>query len=142
MNKKNHSISRSNVARLMRKLNNRSRIRKKFMATKDSNHSFALAKNLLGRDFHADGLSHKWVGDITYVKTGLGWLYLTTVMDLADRKIIGWSFSSDMAAEHTSIKAMKMAIAQRGVKEGLIFHSDRGAQYVCGKFKSLLAKTI
>ncbi|QGA25486.1 IS3 family transposase [Sphingobacterium zhuxiongii] len=140
LNKKNHKISRSYVARLMRKLNLRSKIRKKFKITTDSNHSFQLAENLLGRNFFTDGLSQKWVGDITYIKTGSGWLYLTTVIDLADRKIIGWSFSNDMTAEHTTLKALKMAIAQRNVKQGLIFHSDRGAQYACNEFKSFLGK--
>ena len=114
LNKKKHRVSRSYVGRLMRKLNIRSRIRKKFKVTTDSKHSFALAENLLGRDFHADGLSQKWVGDITYVKTGSGWLYLTTVMDLADRKIIGWSFSSDMTAEHTSIKLREWPLHKEG----------------------------
>jgi len=114
LNKKKHRVSRSYVGRLMSKLNIRRRVRKKFKVTTDSSHSFSLAENLLGRDFRADGLSLKWVGDITYVKTGSGWLYLTTVMDLADRKIIGWSFSSDMTAEHTIIKAMKMALHKEG----------------------------
>ena len=93
LNKKKHRVSRSYVGRLMSKLNIRRRVRKKFKVTTDSKHSFALAENLLGRDFHADGLSQKWVGDITYVKTGSGWLYLTTVMYLADRKIIGCNYS-------------------------------------------------
>ncbi|MET3113468.1 putative transposase [Pedobacter sp. CG_S7] len=140
LNKKNHKISRSYVARLMRKLNLRSKIRKQFKVTTDSKHNFQLAENLFARDFSTEGLSQKWVGDITYIKTGAGLLYLTTVIDLADRKIIGWSFSNDMTAEHTTIKALNMAIARRGVKEGLIFHSDRGAQYACNEFKSLLRK--
>ena len=72
LNKKKHRVSRSYVGRLMRKLNIRSRIRKKFKVTTDSSHSFSLAENLLGRDFRTDGLSLKWVGDITYVKTGSG----------------------------------------------------------------------
>ena len=138
LNRKNHVVSRSYVGRLMRKLNLRSKIRKKFKVTTDSNHSFQPAENLLGRDFYSDGLSQKWVGDMTYIHTESGWLYLTTVIDLADRKIIGWSFSNDMRAEHTTIKALKMAIAQRGVKQGLLFHSDRGTQYACNEFKLLL----
>lgn len=70
LNKKNHKISRSYVAILMKKLDLRSKIRKKFKVTTDSKHSFQLAENLLGRDFSTDGLSQKWVGDITYIKTG------------------------------------------------------------------------
>src|SRR5690606_24455173 len=94
--------------------------------------------NLLGRDFSADALSQKWVGDITYIKTTCGWAYLTTVIDLADRKVVGWSFSNDMTASNTSVKALVMAIRNRGVKPGLIFHSDRRIQYACDEFKSLL----
>src|SRR5690554_1468868 len=131
LNKKNHKISRSYVARLMKKLNLRSKIRKKFKVTTDSNHTYEIAENLLQRDFSADGLSQKWVGDITYIKTGSGWLYLTTVIDLADRKVIGWAFSNDMTTANTTIEALKMAVRNRGAKQGLIFHSDRGGQYAC-----------
>lgn len=140
LNKKNHKISRSYVARLMKKMNLRSKTRKKFKVTTDSGHPYEIAENLLQRDFSADGLSQKWVGDITYIKTGSGWLYLSTVIDLADRKVIGWSFSNDMTAESTTIKALKMAIGNREIKQGLIFHSDRGSQYACNEFKSLLNK--
>lgn len=140
LNKKDHIVSRSYVARLMKKMHLRSKIRKKFKVTTDSGHTHQLAENLLQRDFSADGLSQKWVGDITYIWTGSGWLYLSTVMDLVDRKVVGWSFSNDMTAENTSLKALKMAIGYRGVKPGLIFHSDRGSQYACNEFRSLLKK--
>jgi len=93
---------------------------------------------MLKRDFSVDGLSQKWVGDITYIKTGTGWLYLTTVIDLADRKVVGWSFSSNMTAQDTTVKALTMAIKNRGVLPGLIFHSDRGVQYACDEFRTLL----
>lgn len=92
----------------------------------DSGYIYGSPENLLGRDFSADTLSQKWVGDITYIHTSKGWLYLTTVIDLADRKVVGWSLSTDMTVENTSVSAMKMAIKNRGVRKGLIFHSDRG----------------
>ena len=63
---------------------------------------------------------------MTYIHTSKGWLYLTTVIDLADRKVIGWSLSTDMTAKNTSVEAIKMAIKNRGVKDGLIFHSTEG----------------
>lgn len=140
LNSRGRKISRPYVARLMKEMNIRSKIRRKFRVTTDSNHTYPVAKNLLKRDFSADALSKKWVGDITYIRVNSGWLYLTTVIDLADRKVIGWSFSGDMSAENTSIAALRMAIKNRGVKEGLIFHSDRGVQYACNAFKLLLEK--
>lgn len=75
----------------------RSKARKKFKVTTDSKHSFELAENLLQRDFSAVGLSQKWAGDITFIKTGSGGLYLSIVIDLADRKVIGWSFSNHIS---------------------------------------------
>lgn len=137
LKKKHIQVSRSYVARFIKKLDLRSKIRRKYKVTTDSRHSYGMAKNLLKRDFSADALSQKWVGDITYIKTACGWAYLTTVIDLADRKVIGWSFSNDMTAG-TTVKALVMAIRNRGVKPGLIFHSDRGIQYACEEFKILL----
>lgn len=141
LKKKHRQVSRSYVARLMKRLNLRSRIRKKYKVTTDSGHGYPVAANLLQRDFAADALSQKWVGDITYIKTGSGWVYLTTVIDLADRKVVGWAFSNDMTAANTTVKALKMAIKNRGVKSGLLFHSDRGVQYACDEFRLLLNKS-
>jgi putative transposase len=141
LKKKNKQVSRSYVARLMKKLNLRSKIRRKYKVTTDSSHKYGVAENLLGRDFSAGALSQKWVGDITYIKTASGWTYLTTVIDLADRKVVGWSFSNDMTAGNTTVKALAMAIKNRGIKPGLIFHSDRGIQYACDEFKLMLSKS-
>lgn len=139
LHKAGDPVSRSYVARLMKKHGIRSKVKKKYKITTDSSHSYRIAENLLQRDFSADVLSQKWVGDITYIHTNRGWVYLTTVIDLADRKVIGWSLSTDMTAENTSVAAMKMAVGNRAVKNGLIFHSDRGIQYACGEFKSILS---
>lgn len=138
LHKEGDLISRSYVARLMKKHGIRSKVKKKYKITTDSSHSYRIAENLLQRDFSADALSQKWVGDITYIHTNKGWLYLTTVIDLADRKVVGWSLSADMTAENTSVSAMKMAVKNRGVRKGLIFHSDKGVQYACDEFKSIL----
>lgn len=83
--------------------------------TTDSSHSYAIAENLLGSDFSAGALSQKSVGDITYIKTASGWTYLTTVIDRGDRKVVGWSFSNDMTAGNTTVKALAMAIKNRGI---------------------------
>ena len=81
-----------------------------------------------------------WVSDITYIKTTQGWLYLTIILDLADRKIVGWSLSSTMKAIDTVIPAWNMAKKNRNISTELIFHSDRGIQYACNEFKNLLNK--
>lgn len=140
LKEKNHNVSRSYIARIMKRLNIRSKTRKKFKVTTDSKHSYQIAPNLLNRDFTATDMSQKWVSDLTYIRTKAGWLYLTTVIDLADRKVIGWAFSKSMTAKETSVKALKMAIKCRGVKPGLIFHSDRGVQYACDEFKKVINK--
>lgn len=133
-------ISRPRVARLMKQLGIRSIIHRKFkVLTTDSNHGHVISPNLLDRDFTAARPGQKWVSDITYVRTNQGWLYLTIVLDLFDRKIIGWSMSRNMEAGNTVIAAFKMAIRNRPVNPGeLIFHSDRGVQYACGEFRNLL----
>jgi putative transposase len=132
--------SRPRVARLMRKAHIQSVIRKKYrVQTTDSTHVFTLAENLLNRDFSADKLGQKWVSDLTYIRTGQGWLYLTTVLDLADRKIIGWALSETMEASQTSVPAWKMAVKNRGITSQLIFHSDRGIQYACCEFRPQFA---
>lgn len=140
LNQQKHQVCRSYVARLMKRMDLRSKTRTIFKVTTDSKHGYEVAENLLQRDFSTTGLSQKWVSDITYVRTGSGWLYLTTVIDLADRKVIGWAFSNDMTAVNTTIKALKMALLSRQVRQGLIFHSDRGAQYACNEFKECLSK--
>lgn len=108
--------------------------------TTDSKHNYKVAENFLQRDFSADALSQKWVGEITYIKTAAGWAYLTTVIDLVDRKVVEWSFSNDMTPGNTSVSALETAIRNRPVKPGMIFHSDRGIQYACEDFKLLLNK--
>src|SRR5690606_36654100 len=131
LHKEGDLISRSYVARLMKKHGIRSKVKKKYKITRDSSHSYRIAENILQRDFSADALSQKWVGEITYIHTNKRWLYLTTVIDLAYRKVVGWSLSAAMTAENTSVSAMKVAVKNRGVRKGLIFHSDRGVQYAC-----------
>lgn len=135
-------VSRPRVSRLMRSMGIRSIISKKFkVCTTESDHSYTPSKNLLDRDFSANGPGEKWVSDITYVRTLQGWLYLTVVMDLFDRKIIGWSMSTTLEANSTVIAALRMALGKRPVNPNeLIFHSDRGVQYACEEFRSLLEK--
>lgn len=133
------TASRSRVARLMRKAGIASQLRRKWVTTTDSKHSLPIGENLLDRDFNPARLARVWVSDITYIASRHGWLYLTTVMDLADRQIIGWSLADNMTAESTSIAAWQAAHAQRPIIDlELIFHSDRGVQYAWAAFTNLL----
>jgi putative transposase len=80
------------------------------------------------------------VSDITYIRTGQGWLYLTTIIDLYDRQVIGWSLSTRMYTNQTIIPAWKMAVSKREITEPLLFHSDRGIQYASIEFRKLINK--
>jgi putative transposase len=134
--------SRSYVAVLMRELGLRSVLRKKFVITTDSNHSYTIAKNILNRDFKCDTIGKKWVSDITYIRVNDDWNYLTTIMDLADRKIVGWSLSEDMTVKNTVWSAWLTAIGTRKIKYNFIFHSDQGVQYASNKMSNVLRENI
>lgn len=130
--------SRSYVAVLMKEMGLKSILRRKFVITTNSNHSFKIANNELNRDFSSLILGQKWVSDITYVRVKDDWNYLTTIIDLADRKVVGWSLSEDMTTENTVIKAWTNARATRDIKPDFIFHSDRGVQYASNKMTNIL----
>jgi len=135
-------VSKSLIARVMRKYGFRSVHKKKFKVTTDSKHTFPVSDNVLNRDFTADRIAQKWVSDLTYIQTKEGWLYLTVVIDLFDRKVIGWSFSSGMTAQETVIPAWRMSYQNRPITKELIFHSDRGIQYACKVFRNLLSNPL
>ncbi len=129
---------RKRVARLMRENGLNARRRRKYIATTNSKHTLPVCENILARQFDAALPGEKWVSDITYLPTRNGWLYLTVVLDLYDRKIIGWSFSDDMETVHTTIPAFHMAVHNRTPQKYLIFHSDRGVQYCAYAFRDAL----
>lgn len=134
--------SQQRVARLMKKHSLRSILKRKFKVTTDSSHKYPVVENHLNRNFSVHKPNSAWVSDITYIRTKQGWLYLTTVIDLFDRKVIGWSLSSTMYAKDTSMAAFKMALSNRPLMkmDSLIFHSDRGVQYACKEFVSMVGK--
>ncbi len=132
-------VSRQRVARLMKKQHLQSIIRKKWVVTTDSRNNYPVVENKLNRDFTVTRRAQVWVSDITYIKTWQGWLYLTVIIDLYDRKVIGWAFSRSLKAIHTTIPAWRMAVRNRPITQVLIFHSDRGVQYACNEFKELLS---
>ena len=116
----------------------RAKMKRRFKATTHSRHSFAVSENLLDRNFTVAAIGQAWISDITYIRTLAGWLYLTVVLDLADRKVIGWALSDNMKAKDTTIAALRMAVKNRPLSQELIFHSDRGVQYACDEFRKEL----
>lgn len=133
-------VSKSTVARRMQALNLKAKRQRKYVLTTDSKHDQPIAPNILDRDFSASKSAHKWVSDLTYVRVGKAWHYLSVVIDLADRAVVGWTLSDNMTAQHTTIAAFNKAIEQRKPTKGMIFHSDRGVQYACPDFRELLAQ--
>lgn len=140
LNKEGIKISRTRVARIMKSAGLFARRRRKFVPTTDSKHDYPIAPNVLNRQFKADRENQVWVSDLTYVRTDAGWLYLTVIIDLYDRKVIGWSMSEGLSASETIVLAWIMAITNRPITRELIFHSDRGVQYACEEFTKLLDK--
>lgn len=114
------------------------RRRRRYKVTTDSSHCFAAAPNLLNRKFSADSANKAWVGDITYLETDEGWLYLAAVLDLHSRKVVGWSMGETLESS-IAVNALKMALLARRPAGDLIYHSDRGVQYACSAYQRLLA---
>jgi len=129
--------SRSYISVLMREMGLKSVLKRKFVITTDSKHTFPVANNELDRNFTSNKLGEKWVSDITYIRVNDHWNYLTTIMDLADRKIVGWSLSQDMTTQNTVMKAWISACKTRPITTDFIFHSDRGVQYASNKMTNL-----
>ncbi len=126
-------------ARLMRKAGIQARTRRKYkVTTTNSRHSYPVAPNTLNRQFWAGGPNEKWVGDITYVATKEGWLYLTAVLDIYSRKVVGWAMDKQMEQELVA-SALQMATAHRRPGDGLLHHTDRGSQYAAHDYQQLLS---
>ena len=138
LKKEGLDISKSTVARRMKALKIKARVKKRFKNTTDSKHDKAISPNLLDRKFEVAEPGKFWVGDITYIRLKYSFVYLTTVIDLADRMVVGWSLSDNMTDEHTTIAALKNALRNRPIAPGLVFHSDRGSQYASDEFRKLL----
>ena len=139
LNKEGISCGKNRIARLMRENGVFSRLRRKYKATTDSNHRLPVAPNLLDQDFTSDRPNLKWVGDITYIPTDEGFLYLAGIEDLFQRKVVGWSLGSRITKELT-IDALEQAVGRENPGDGLIFHSDRGSQYAAYAYQEVLGK--
>jgi putative transposase len=137
LRKKGWHISRRRIARLMRMAGLACKTKRKFKATTDSKHGLPVAPNLLDRQFSAAQPNQKYMGDITYIHTQQGWLYLAVVIDLYSRQVVGWSMSKCMQAKLVN-DALLMAIWKRKPGKGLIWHTDRGSQYASDSHRALL----
>ena len=132
-----YPMSRKRVARLMREAELKWRRTKRFRTTTNSNHEFAIAPNVLGRNFTTAAPDRVWVGDITYIWTDEGWLYLAAILDVFSRRVVGWAVSDRMTTK-LATDALEMALWRRQPPPGLIHHTDRGSQYASGEYRHRL----
>ena len=130
-------VSRKTVARSMRRQGLFAHAPRRFRKTTDSNHAAPIAPNVLQRDFTAQAPNVKWAGDITYIETACGWLYLAVVLDLYSRRVVGWAAAPHLRAE-LPIAALRMALGRRGAPETVLHHSDRGCQYASRAYRAAL----
>jgi putative transposase len=130
-------VSEKRVARLMQQQGLAARRRRPFVRTTDSKHSHPVAPNVVARDFLPPGPNCTWAGDITYVWTAEGWLYLAVVLDLFSRRVVGWSMSESID-RHLVLSALDMALAGRAAPA--LYHSDRGSQYASEDYRARLAE--
>jgi transposase InsO family protein len=135
--KQGHGVGEKRIARLMRAEGIRPKTVKKWRATTQSNHRMPVAANALNRQFTVAHPNQVWAGDITYVWTTEGWLYLAVVLDLYSRAVVGWALGDRLMGEITQ-QALTMAIHHRMPKAGLLHHSDRGSQYAATAYQQLL----
>ena len=127
------------VADSLRRQGLRAKAARKFKATTNSRHNLPVSPNLLQQNFRMSAPNQAWAGDITYLWTDEGWLYLAVMIDLYSRKVIGWAMSERMAADLVC-DALQMALWKRKRPRGVIVHSDRGSQYCSSAYQSLIAR--
>lgn len=139
MAKEGFTVSRRRIGRLMRKMGLSCKAKRKFRVTTDSKHHHPVAENLLNREFLVSKPDTHYVGDITYIPTQSGWLYLAVVIDLFSRKVVGWSMADNMRAELVN-NALLAAIWRRKPAQGLLWHTDRGSQYASDSHRQILSQ--
>lgn len=133
-------VSRRKIQKSLMQMNLKVKMKRRYkVITTTSNHKLPISANHLERDFYSSNSNKAYVGDITYIPTNEGWLYLAIVIDIFSRKVVGWSMNHSL---HTSLvnDALLMAIQRRSPKKGLIYHTDRGSQYASYEHKNLLEK--
>lgn len=137
LRKRGLKINKKRVVRIMQKYGIRAKTRKKFKKTTNSNHNNPIAKDLLGQNFKSRESNKIWVSDITYIRTREGWLYLSCILDLYSRMIVGWQIDRRQTSSLVT-EAIGSALAKRGKHPGLIFHSDQGSQYASEAVRDIL----
>ena len=137
LRERGQQCSRKRVERLMRERSLRARAARKFRATTDSSHSRPVAENHLNREFLVPAPNQTWVGDITYLWTKEGWLYLAVFIDLYSRMVVGWALGTRLSAE-LALTAWQRACLRRRPGAGLLVHTDRGVQYTADGFSKAL----
>ena len=132
-------VGKERVQKLMQQNGIRAKGKRRFKVTTDSNHDLPISPNVLNREFIVAEPDKVWAGDITYIATDEGWLFLAVVIDLFSRQVVGWALRPDMTRDIV-IDALRMAWFKRhpGKQAGLIFHSDRGSQYASQDFRDVL----
>jgi putative transposase len=130
-------IGRKRIQRLMRLHSLVGKHRRRFRTTTNSRHGQAVAENIVNRNFTVDRPNAVWVGDITYVWTAEGWLYVAVLLDLFSRMVIGWGIH-DRMDRGVALEALRMALRRRGAPAGVVHHTDRGSQYVNRDYKAVL----
>jgi len=128
---------KNRIARLMRLHGIYARTKRRFRITTHSHHNLPVAENLLNRQFETDKPNKVWLSDITYIWTQEGWLYLSTILDLYNRQVIGWSMD-DRLTQNLVLQSLNQALGRRKPDPGVVFHSDRGSQYAGHAFRSVL----
>lgn len=134
---RNRAVSRRRISRLMRESGLACKTKRKFKATTNSKHDLPIAPNHLDRQFNVNQPNQVYVGDITYIHTQEGWLYLAVVIDLYSRQVVGWSMAEHMRTKLVN-DALLMAIWKRKPAKGLLWHTDRGSQYASESHRALL----
>ncbi|MGI2001214.1 IS3 family transposase, partial [Shewanella frigidimarina] len=138
LRKEGYQVGRYLVRKIMHRLRLKATQRRAYKVTTQRKHSDAVADNLLNMNFNPVSANEVWAGDVTYLKTGEGWMYLAVVMDLYSRRIVGWHIDKRMTTDLIS-KALMKAYNLRQPARGLVFHSDRGSQYTSKQFGRLLS---
>jgi len=130
---------RHRIARLRREAGIEARRKRRFRITTQSRAGVVTAKNRLKQRFKAKAVNRVWVGDITFIATAAGWLYLAVLVDLYSRRVVGWAMG-ERIDHQLVLDALRMALLQRRVKPGLIHHTDQGRQYASGIYLELLKR--
>jgi len=130
-------VGKDRVARLMQEDGLEGRVRRRFKSTTDSRHDQPIAPRVVNREFAAESSDSVWCSDITQVKTASGWVYLAAIIDLATRKIVGWSMATHMRTELIEA-ALLNALGSRVPVARLVHHSDRGSQYASRSYRKIL----